>query len=220
MLRAVLFDLDGTLVDSEPLAIEALLAAAHRHDHGLTADVVMKHPGAHFAAMLMAELRVTEEEAEAVCATYDEIFLEEAVPRIAALPGANELVAQLARAGTSLGIVTNKPLPLVEAVLATLGWDVHFQVTVAHGMAAENKPSPAPAFLALERLGRGATETVFIGDTAGDMACGRTAGLRAVIGVGGTSTAEVLFAAGATHFCRSLREAGELIAPWVRSSPS
>ena len=214
-LKCVLFDLDGTLVDSESHAVEALLSAATQHGHKLSREAILRRPGAHFAQLLVDELDISPNAADAVCLTYDEIFLNVAVPKVEGLGGANELIAALANAGVQMAIVTNKPSGLGEAVLANLDWARHFPVVVAHGMAPENKPSPMPALMALGQFGLSVGDAVFVGDTEGDMICGRAAGLRAVVAVEGTRPREVLLMAGATHVCAALPDVGELLGSWL-----
>jgi HAD superfamily hydrolase (TIGR01509 family) len=210
-MGAALFDLDGTLVDSERLAIEALLAAATHHGHALSREAIERRPGAHFAALLVDELRIDLAEATAICSTYDAIFLEVAVPKVEPLPGADALLNALARAGAGLGIVTNKPRVLVEPVLRALSWDRVFTAVIPHGATPENKPSPMPALAALRMLATQPANAVFIGDTESDMLCGSAAGLRAVIAVDGSRPRESLRSAGASHLCASLWEVGEVL---------
>jgi phosphoglycolate phosphatase len=215
-VAAALFDLDGTLVDSEALAIDALLAAAAHHGHSLAREAVEQRPGAHFATLLMDELHLEMDEATAICSTYDAIFLQVAVPKVEPLPGADALLNALARRGSGLGIVTNKPRVLVEPVLRALSWDRLFMAVIPHDATSENKPSPMPALAALRLLAAAPADAVFIGDTESDMLCGSAAGLRAVIAVDGSRPRESLRASGASHHCSSLWEVGELLGVTLR----
>ena len=109
-------------------------------------------------------------------ATFRSRHLEHVRP----MPGVAE--ALVAGAGRPQGVVSNKAGQYLRAEVAHLGWDAHFGAVVGAGDASRDKPDPAPIFLALDRLGRGADREVwYLGDTALDMQAARAAGVTAVL---------------------------------------
>ena len=87
-----------------------------------------------------------------------------------------------AGAAWTQGVVSNKAGAYLRAEVAHLGWDRHFGTVIGAGDASADKPSPAPIFLALEKLGRQADRSVwYLGDTALDMVAARAAGVTAVL---------------------------------------
>ena len=87
-----------------------------------------------------------------------------------------------AGAAWTQGVVSNKAGAFLRAEVTHLGWDRHFGTVIGAGDAVADKPSPAPIFLALDRLGRTADRSVwYLGDTALDMAAARAAGVTAVL---------------------------------------
>lgn len=177
-IRTVLFDLDGTLIDSEELIL-----ASYRH----TMQVHLgESPGdeAWLATMgtpLAAQLRDfarDEAQAEEMLATYLAHNRRVHDELICPFPGVRETLAWIREAGYRLGVVTSK---LSEGALAGLKscelpheW---FDAVVTASDPIPHKPDPAPVKLALERLGEERPErAIFVGDTVWDLRAGRAAG--------------------------------------------
>jgi len=171
----VLFDLDGTLVDSG-----AIILASFRH---ATQTVLAREiPDAELAAMVggsnihdqmrsIDETRV--EELVRVYREHNEPLHEE----LEAFEGIEPVLAALKQEGRRLGIVTAKRRRTVALAFAVLPLERYFDVVVTSDMTERHKPDPEPVLTALERLGAEASEAAFVGDSPFDVASGRAAGV-------------------------------------------
>ena len=116
-----------------------------------------------------------------------------------------------AGAAWTQGVVSNKAGAYLRAEVAHLGWDRHFGTVIGAGDASADKPSPAPIFLALEKLGRQADRSVwYLGDTALDMVAARAAGVTAVLVGDASHDGGVEKAAPDIHFPSAYHLAAEL----------
>jgi HAD superfamily hydrolase (TIGR01509 family) len=152
-LAAVLFDLDGTLVDTEKLWGIALAELAERYGGVLTGPVRASMYGASSATTMRLMLahvgqpwRDPAEGAAWLDARVRELFLDGLVWR----PGARELLEAVRASGRPMALVTNTNRPLVEIALRTLG---HFDVVVCGDEVERPKPDPQPYVRAATMLG-------------------------------------------------------------------
>ncbi len=210
-LGGVLFDLDGTLVDSEPLIAAALAETLGRH--GITWDPaeVGRVVGPPMTVMIERIAGVSPADAAALYEEYSECYLERHAPRTQPLEGAVALLDALADAGLPLALVTNKHQASANTVLGYLGWRERFTVVAAADNVPRVKPHAAHALEAARLIGVPAEMCAMVGDLDVDMACGAAAGLARVIGLTNGVSPEVLRAAGATHVAESLAEVGALL---------
>ena len=203
-LKAVLFDLDGTLIDSDAQMLAALQAALRDCGYNLTTSEIGDIAGVPLHGYFARRLGVGPEEAERIYQAYRRIYLEVCVPETRPLPGANALLAALSARGIALALVTTKMQIVARAVVAALGWSEVFAAIVGQDSAARPKPAPDPAQYALALLGVLPEDAAFVGDTDNDILCGLAAGVAVVIGLAGTRTAEKLREAGAAYVCQDL----------------
>ncbi len=188
---ALLFDLDGTLIDSD-----ADLAAAANHARGalglaaLPVAGVRRHVGHGLAWLLQhvipAPLHVRLPEArEAFVAWYGAHLLD------ATRPYAGVAEALDALRDHPLGIVTNKPSMFLAPIVAGLGWSDRFGVVVGGDALPERKPHPAPLLHAIERLGATPARALYVGDSEVDRETASAAGVRFLcVGWGRAAPAE------------------------------
>ncbi|MBK1726708.1 phosphoglycolate phosphatase [Halorhodospira neutriphila] len=185
--RTVLFDLDGTLVDSAPdLTVAVNRMLAERGAEGVTLEQVHGWVG-NGTRKLVARALTGRDDGEPPAAELDEAlarFLELYSERLfvdsRAYPGAVEGVQALAAAGLHLAVVTNKPRALAAPVIEALGLAEAVPVVVGGDCCAARKPDPAPLLGALEALAMPRAGSLMVGDSAIDVATARAAGIPVV----------------------------------------
>lgn len=178
---AVLFDLDGVIVDSRPhhltawdsLASERGLAPAPGYftkTFGLRNDAIL---GGLAPGIAPAELRALAERKEA-------LFREAARGRVEALPGVRELLAWLDEQQVPKAIVTSTPRENLDMIVDSLGIRARFQALVAEEDAAKGKPDPEGFLVAAARVGVEATRCVVIEDAPAGLRAAKAGGMRAI----------------------------------------
>jgi phosphoglycolate phosphatase len=211
-LRAVLFDLDGTLADSESLIAEGIRQALAEHGYDVTHQQVMDILGPPMTEMVpMLVGPVPDDEYKRIRAAYDRNYHEVQLPNIPPLPGAVALLDALEARGIPLAIVTNKIEQGGHDQLAAMGWTERFATVIGANTAARSKPFADPALLALERLGVAPDDAAFVGDTGADMECATAAGIPVRIGIVHVRAPEAMRAAGATHLAKTPDEVAAIL---------
>jgi HAD superfamily hydrolase (TIGR01509 family) len=150
-LGAVLFDMDGLLVDTEPLWFETEIEVMARLGASWTKEDQAALLGGSMertVAYLLAKATTPASPAEVERWMLDGMLKLAAAGRVTVLPGARELLAEVAAAGLPYALVTASQRPFAEAVLAGTGF--RFPVTVCGEDAPATKPDPAPYLLAVE----------------------------------------------------------------------
>ncbi len=182
-LRAVLFDLDGTLLDTAPDFVTAvnLLRAEHGREP-LPGEPIRRTVSHGARALVRLAFGIGEEDPafeplrQRLLALYEAHLLVDTVP----FPGIAELLQALAARGIRWGVVTNKPNYLAEPLLARARLEPPADVLVCPDHVSRTKPDPEPLLLACARLGCAVTEAVYVGDHARDIQAGRNAGMRTI----------------------------------------
>ncbi|WP_033222400.1 HAD family hydrolase [Kitasatospora phosalacinea] len=176
---AVLFDMDGTLVDTEHLWWQAAAELAAELDLTLTdADLpdVLGRAVEHTAAHLHRSSRTSRPEADLV-ERLNATFAAKVASRIVPRPGALALLAALRTADVPTALVSASPRRVVDLVLAALS-PHRFTTTLAAEDTARTKPAPDPYLAAAARLGLAPTRCVAVEDTPTGVASARAAGCR------------------------------------------
>lgn len=180
----VLFDLDGTLIDSGPMIL-----ASFRH---ATSSVLgRKIPDLDLiatagGATLEQQMRSFDaERVDELVAAYraHNIPLHE---QLQCCVGIQAVLDQLRAEGRTLGVVTAKRRMTVQLAFERLGIERYFDVVITADDTTAHKPDPEPVLLALERLGARPEDAVYVGDSPFDIGAARAAGVFAVaVGWGG-----------------------------------
>lgn len=182
----MLFDLDGTLVDSAELILESYRYTMRVHFGEVPPDEVwLRSLGTPLSAQFRA-FADTDEGVQALVETYVEHNLREHARLIRPFPGVRETLAEMRGRGVRLAIVTSKAARgtarSLEACDLPADW---FEVVVTADEPVAHKPDPAPVRLALERLGVEPPEASFVGDSVWDIRAGRAAGVRTIAALWG-----------------------------------
>jgi pyrophosphatase PpaX len=204
----ILFDLDGTLVDSIELIVAAAMNAfASRPGPSPTEADIRRTIGRPLVTQFGPWL-VNDDDLPFLIAKYREYQLEHHDRLTSAYAGIPEALEALDAAGCAMGIVTSKIGFMAERALTHVGLAGYMRVVVASDSVDRHKPDPAPVLLAMERLETRVEDTVFVGDSPYDIAAGLGAGVRTVGVSWGAFSVEVLREAGATEI---LEKPAELV---------
>jgi phosphoglycolate phosphatase len=186
MLRTIIFDVDGTLVDSAADIHSALnfglsLAGAGEIDFAASRGLISLGLERSLETVLM-QRGCTLEPPELTrlrgeCARYYDAHL---VERTRLYPGVEETLAALKRTGAVLGICTNKRPEPTAHMLSEFGIAGYFGALVARGTVPESKPHPAPLIASIRALGGHSDSAAMVGDSAADIDCARAAGVASV----------------------------------------
>jgi len=177
-IRTVLFDLDGTLLDSIALILAGFHEMMTVHKGAVPPDIVWTRGIGTPLVTQIAELADDAEQAEAMRVTYAHYNVSNHERLARAYPGVVDVVRTLQRSGVALGIVTSKKRRGAFRGLDTMGITDAFGAIVGVDDVSHAKPHPRPVLQAIELLDADPSTTVFIGDSDHDMASGRAAGVR------------------------------------------
>ena len=213
-MRAVVFDLDGTLVhfdlDMEALKRELLTVLSRVGVPALLFSV--KDSMTDLLDKVEAYIRASGLGEEAVKRIWDEAFKaierfeEKALHTARLVPGAYEVLATLKKKGLKIGLFTLNSSAVAVNVLKRLGISRFFDVMVARDLVEDVKPNPAHLSRVLEELGVRPEEAAVVGDTPFDIRCAKKVGALAIGITTGRATEEELRRAGADFIIRYLSE--------------
>lgn len=190
--KAVLFDLDGTLLDSAPDMLATVNAM--RAERGMSPMILAElrpqvSKGAR--AMLGAAFpQVDAAERERWVPAFLDTYERELGRHGAAFDGVEPMLAQLEAAGSLWGIVTNKPEYLARQLLPMLGWELRCAVLIGGDSLPVRKPDPLPLVVAAERMGVVPADCVYVGDDERDIVAARGADMPAVVALWGYRLSE------------------------------
>ena len=213
-LRAILYDLDGTLADSFRPIRDSFnhMLKEFGHERVLSHDESLSLVGGGLEESV-ARLLSPQEVAKGTAvfrAHYESIFLETTHP----MPGADHLLGEMARQGIAQGVVTNKLGTSARALIRHFGWEDSLSLCLGEHDGYELKPSPDMILAVAMQMGVAPRDLLFVGDSPFDREAGRRAGCPVILLTTGTHQEKELAALDPIAVVDSLWE----VERWIRES--
>ncbi|WP_430884590.1 HAD family hydrolase [Fusibacter sp. JL216-2] len=179
MITHVLFDFDGTLMDTNDLIVEALRASALKfRGKDIEEDELQKILG---KPLMVQMTELDPEHAEEMDAYYRTYYRARRDAYTKEFDGIREMLDTLLEMGLKMGIVSNKGTSGIEHGLTSFDLHKYFNSTVSADDVIKRKPDPEGIFKALKVLDGKPENTLFIGDSAHDIESGKNAGAKTVL---------------------------------------
>ena len=181
-LGGVIFDVDGTLVDSNDGHARAWVDAFVELGYQVPYERVrpLIGMGGDKVLPLVAGLSSEEGKGKQIVERREAIFAERYLPHVHALPGARELLIRLRREGYRLAVASSSQDDMLERLLGLLGGEQLFEATTSSDDADRSKPDPDIVQAVLRRLDEPAARAVMVGDTPYDVEAAARAGVRSI----------------------------------------
>jgi len=174
-IRNIIFDLDGTLIDSSAGVIESTNYALTESGQPARSPEEIKRFIGHPLEEMFGSF--TDAPMEKLIEKFHEKARQTMVNSAKALPGTEEVVKLLYQARYHLAVATTKYLIHTKGIIAKMGWSRYFEATASGDEVPHVKPAPDLVLLAMDRLGASPETTIMIGDTVNDIEAARGAGI-------------------------------------------
>ncbi|POZ63336.1 HAD family hydrolase [Chromobacterium alticapitis] len=184
MIKAVLFDLDGTLADTARdlgAALNRLLAEEGLPSQSYDAIRPIASHGARGLVRLGFGQDIAADRLEALRIRFLDHYEASFADETCLFDGVNALIEELDRRGVVWGIITNKPMRFTDRLVPALPFASAPAVTVSGDTVGVAKPDPRPMLHAVERIGIAAESCAYVGDAERDIQAGRAVGMRTVL---------------------------------------
>jgi 2-phosphoglycolate phosphatase len=184
-IKAVLFDLDGTLIDTAPDFIRIIKILGEQSTIAIPSDELIRSQVSEGARamvkLIRPDLDLDHSELLILRQRFLEIYAENIAIDTCLFPHMDTLLSSLEQRNIPWGIVTNKPRHLSELLLAALGLTDRCAVLVCPDDVSKTKPDPEPMLLAAKQLELAADAIVYVGDHPRDIDAGRAANMPTVL---------------------------------------
>jgi len=204
-LPAILFDLDGTLIDTIELILSSARHAFEEWPVRPTDEEWVRGIGTPLVQQLRA-YAANDDEVALLLARYRRYQNEHHDRLTRCYDDVPDVIAALANRGHQLAVVTSKASPIAHQSLAFVGLDHFFPVVVGYDDTARHKPDPEPVRVALSRLGVSPDDAVFVGDSPHDILAGNGADVMTIAALWGPFDRETLADARPDHFIECMAE--------------
>ncbi|MDH5517809.1 MAG: phosphoglycolate phosphatase [Gammaproteobacteria bacterium] len=184
MISTVLFDLDGTLVDTAPDMAHSLnLLLDEQGSARLAYEIIRPHVSNGSEALVKLGFgdALEQPRLDALKKRYLEIYQQNIHIHSQLFPGMEQLLEAIESAGKRWGVITNKPSWLTEPLLQSMGLSSRCACIVSGDTTAQRKPDPEPMYHACELIGVKATDCIYIGDARRDIEAGNNADMKTII---------------------------------------
>ena len=213
-IRYLLFDLDGTLIDTTDLILSCYRnSVSTLVDHPPSDQEILKGFGTPLPSQLWRLYPTLRDRIDEVIELWRRAQDELHDKLIKPFPGTTEVLAELRRRGYPMGVVTSKEREMAERDMALYGLDRLVDVTVCSDDTNNHKPHPEPVLAGMERLGARAAQTLYVGDSLHDMKAGREAGAKVAAALWGPFAKEPLQQYRPDYLLRSISDLLELCPP-------
>jgi phosphoglycolate phosphatase len=183
----IIWDLDGTLIDSAPdlaIALNALLNEQGQHTHNV--DQVRPMIGGGAPKLIERGFRaagapIDAHRRDALVPRFLEIYSACATENTALIPGARQVLNHFYHSGVRQGLCTNKPYAVTRQIIGALDISGFFDSVVGGDSTDRKKPHPLPLLTCLEELGTKPGDAVMIGDSGADVGAARAAGVPVIL---------------------------------------
>ncbi|CAG9298233.1 phosphoglycolate phosphatase [Celerinatantimonas diazotrophica] len=184
-LKAVAFDLDGTLIDSGPdlaLAINLMLEELSRNSFdsavvqgwvGNGVEVLIKRA---LSGQQTIDPNLDDALYRDARARFDRLYAENLCINTKPYPGVSETLEALQAKQIPMAVVTNKPYPFTQALLVELGFDRYFDIVLGGESLPKRKPDPDPLQYVLEKRALEPSQMLMVGDSRNDILAAKAAG--------------------------------------------
>ena len=179
--RAVLWDIDGVLIDSEPLHFDNIVGACARYGYVFTEDDCRRALGTSFGEMwrMIPGLQTMDIAYDDLMVELVDAYVERVRPDMARAP-APDVIAALAGRGVPMAAASSSPRRIVDANIAAVGVGVHLTAWLAREDAREGKPAPDLYLEAARRINCAPADCLVIEDTSTGVAAGKAAGMTVI----------------------------------------
>jgi len=202
---AILFDLDGTLIDTIELILSSARHAFEEWPVRPTDEEWVRGIGTPLVQQLRA-YAANDDEVALLLARYRRYQNEHHDRLTRCYDDVPDVIAALADRGHQMAVVTSKASPIAHQSLAFVGLDHFFPVVVGYDDTARHKPDPEPVRVALSRLGVSPDDAVFVGDSPHDILAGNGADVMTIAALWGPFDRETLADARPDHFIECMAE--------------
>lgn len=174
-IKGVLFDLDGTLVNTTPLILESFRHTFKQFGMAVPSDSELV-AGFGLPMRTAVTAYMPDEIADEFCDAYRAYQRTRHDELIEGIDGVVETLSALKQRGIKMAVVTSKKRPAAIRDLGCYDLEEYFDTIIACDDCAENKPLPGPSLMALERLGLNGADCLAVGDSPYDLQSARAAG--------------------------------------------
>ena len=181
--KALLFDLDGTLLDTAPDFITAINAQLKRHGHNPLIGDVVRTSVTHGSIGIIENvynIKQDHPEFELLKEEFLELYLSKISEKTGLFDGLRQVLDSCGERNIPWGIVTNKPLRYTTPLMADLGLERQSATTICPDHVANPKPDPEALILACSQIKIAPSDCIYIGDHIRDIQAGKSAGMRTI----------------------------------------
>jgi pyrophosphatase PpaX len=207
---AVLFDLDGTLIDSIALLLASMKHTFQGRSRKPTDDEWIEGLGTPLPKQLTPYVE-SDEDRERLVNRYRTFQHENHDRLMSQYAGVIDTIALLYQRGHPLGVVTSKGNMMMERGLKFIGADDYIEVAIGYDSVHIHKPDPFPVRAALEKLEYQASEAVFVGDSPHDIKSGNDAGVITIAALWGPFRRDQLEPFNPTYFLDDIKDLPPLL---------